>query len=154
MGSRNGCSIKWILFCGGYDEVFDVCHRVFAIAECLNKARPEVKDGPMDRSKIVGERGRVAGRYGSLMPKVSQSLSVGAKGARGDSQIGNVEAICPYCGGVLEKKPERKKKCPYCKDFIFVVTRPSDVQEVLVRKEQVEEIAEQWMRERQEEGDR
>ncbi|MCG7849471.1 MAG: hypothetical protein MIO93_09880 [ANME-2 cluster archaeon] len=24
------------------------------------------------------------------------------------------EPICPYCGGVLEKKPQRKKKCPLC----------------------------------------
>jgi len=27
---------------------------------------------------------------------------------------------CPYCGGVLEKKPTRKKKCPHCSEFIMV----------------------------------
>ena len=27
---------------------------------------------------------------------------------------------CPYCGGKLEKKPTRKKKCPHCSEFIMV----------------------------------
>ena len=59
-------------------------------------------------------------------------------------QIGNVEAICPYCSQLLEKKPGRKKKCPHCGEFIYVRTRPSDNQKILVTEEQTEMIEEQW----------
>jgi DNA-directed RNA polymerase subunit RPC12/RpoP len=58
--------------------------------------------------------------------------------------VGNVEAICPHCNKPLDKKPGRKKKCPHCGEFIFVRTRPSDEQRVLVTEAQVEEIKEQW----------
>ncbi len=58
--------------------------------------------------------------------------------------VGNVEPICPHCDQRLEKKPGRKKKCPHCGDFIFVRTRPSDEQRVLVTEAEVEEIEEQW----------
>jgi len=27
---------------------------------------------------------------------------------------------CPYCNKLLDKKPLRKKKCPHCKNFIYV----------------------------------
>lgn len=58
--------------------------------------------------------------------------------------IGNIDAVCPYCGKPLSKKPARKTKCPHCEKFIFVRTRPSDEQKVLVTDAQVEEIEEQW----------
>jgi DNA-directed RNA polymerase subunit RPC12/RpoP len=58
--------------------------------------------------------------------------------------IGSVDPICPYCERPLEKKPSRKKKCFNCGEFIFVRTRPSDGQQVLVTKAQTEEIEEQW----------
>jgi len=58
--------------------------------------------------------------------------------------IGNKEAICPYCSKALAKMPGRKKKCPHCGEFIFVRTRPIDGESVLVTKDQVELIAEQW----------
>lgn len=58
--------------------------------------------------------------------------------------VGNVGAICPHCNKLLDKKPGRKKKCPYCGEFIFVRTRPSDEQRVLVTEAQAEEIKEQW----------
>ena len=29
-------------------------------------------------------------------------------------------SVCPYCGTVLEPKPTRKKKCPHCKNYVFV----------------------------------
>lgn len=58
--------------------------------------------------------------------------------------IGNLDAICPYCDKHLDKKPGRKKKCPHCKQFIFVRTRPSDRQRALVTQVQAEQIEEQW----------
>ena len=58
--------------------------------------------------------------------------------------LGNADAICPYCNHALEKKPSRKKKCPHCGQFIYVRTRPSDNQKVLVTEAQTEQIAQQW----------
>jgi len=58
--------------------------------------------------------------------------------------VGNTEAICPYCGKQLDKKPGRKKKCPHCANFMYVRTRPLDNQKVLVTEEQKEVIEEQW----------
>lgn len=58
--------------------------------------------------------------------------------------VGNLEAVCPYCNQSLEKKPGRKKKCQHCGQFIYVRTRPSDEQQVLVTEAQAEEIGEQW----------
>jgi DNA-directed RNA polymerase subunit RPC12/RpoP len=66
------------------------------------------------------------------------------KSKRGLKSIGNVDAICPHCNQPLDKKPSRKKKCPHCGEFIFVRTRPSDEQRVLVTEDQAEEIEEQW----------
>jgi hypothetical protein len=34
-----------------------------------------------------------------------------------------VGAICPYCNQILEKRPQRKKKCPHCGNYIFVRSR-------------------------------
>jgi hypothetical protein len=27
---------------------------------------------------------------------------------------------CPYCGGELENKPGRKKRCPHCENYIYI----------------------------------
>jgi len=58
--------------------------------------------------------------------------------------VGNTDAVCPHCDHTLEKKPGRKKKCPHCCHFIYVRTRPSDRQRVLVTEAQAEQIEEQW----------
>ena len=58
--------------------------------------------------------------------------------------IGNLDAVCPYCGNQLAKKPGRKAKCPHCANFIHVRTRPLDNQKVLVTEQQMEAINEQW----------
>jgi SPP1 gp7 family putative phage head morphogenesis protein len=58
--------------------------------------------------------------------------------------VGNIDAICPYCGNRLEKKPGRKKKCPHCGNFIHVRTRPLDNKKVFVTEKQMEAINEQW----------
>ncbi|QYZ80345.1 hypothetical protein E2N92_13375 [Methanofollis formosanus] len=54
--------------------------------------------------------------------------------------IGNVEAVCPYCGKSLKKKPLKKTKCPACRNEIQVMRRPADGLRVLVTDEQVEDL--------------
>lgn len=63
---------------------------------------------------------------------------------RGLAQIGVSGPNCPYCSGLLERKPTKKKKCPHCGKFIYVRTRPQDHVKVLVTDQQVELIEEQW----------
>jgi predicted RNA-binding Zn-ribbon protein involved in translation (DUF1610 family) len=58
--------------------------------------------------------------------------------------VGNIDAVCPHCNQALQKKPGRKKKCPKCGQFIYVRTRPSDRQQVLVTESQAAQIEEQW----------
>jgi hypothetical protein len=71
---------------------------------------------------------------------VVQPADLGIAGA-----IGNLDAVCPHCNRGLDKKPERKKKCPYCGQFMQVRTRPSDGKKVLVTEAQAEQIEEQWL---------
>lgn len=54
------------------------------------------------------------------------------------------EPICPHCGGVLEKKPQRKKKCPLCKNYIYVRTSSSTSDKVLVTEEEAKKI--DWLK--------
>lgn len=63
-----------------------------------------------------------------------------------DDGIGNVESVCPYCDAGLEKRPKRKKKCPYCGNFVYVRTRPSDRKKVLVTEDDAQKIDEEWMK--------
>ena len=58
--------------------------------------------------------------------------------------IGNANATCPNCGQHLDRMPGRKTKCPHCQHFMFVRTRPSDKQRVLVTEEEAEQIEELW----------
>lgn len=54
------------------------------------------------------------------------------------------DIFCPYCKGNLETEPKRKKKCPHCKNFIYVRTSPSTRQKVLVTEHEVKEIENEW----------
>ena len=62
----------------------------------------------------------------------------------GFPDVGNLDPVCPYCNRQLEKRPGKKKQCPHCGQFIYVRTRPSDEQQVLVTEAQADQIAEQW----------
>ena len=42
------------------------------------------------------------------------------------------DTSCPYCNMLLGSMPQRKMKCPSCGQYIFVRTRPSDRQRILV----------------------
>lgn len=75
---------------------------------------------------------------GSQTVKTSKSTPVIDQG------IGYTDPICPYCHQALEKKPAQKKKCPRCGNFIYVRTRPSDRQKILVTEDQIPLVEEQW----------
>jgi len=53
---------------------------------------------------------------------------------------------CPSCGVKLEVTPQRKKKCPSCGQYIYVRTRPSDRQRVLVNEEEANRIDDEWQK--------
>jgi len=59
---------------------------------------------------------------------------------------------CPHCNGRLEKVPQRKTKCPACGNYIYVRTRPSDRQRILVTEDMAKQINSEWalIHERQE----
>jgi len=44
-------------------------------------------------------------------------------------------ATCPYCGKVLAQRPKRKKKCPACKNPIYVRTDPETGEKILTTEE-------------------
>lgn len=51
---------------------------------------------------------------------------------------------CPYCNNTLDKIPNAKSKCPFCKQFIFVLTDPDLKKKVHVTKTQADEIRKKW----------
>ncbi len=52
--------------------------------------------------------------------------------------------VCPYCGQILEQGPPRKRKCPFCKGFLYVRRLPSTGKRVLVTKERAKRIELWW----------
>lgn len=54
------------------------------------------------------------------------------------------KAECPYCQKNLSKIPGSKTKCPHCSEFMFVRTRPKDNVRIVVTKEEVDKIDEEW----------
>ena len=63
-------------------------------------------------------------------------------------QITNVEkepeAACPYCKKILEQIPQRKKQCPFCKNYIHVRTLPSTLKRILVTEDDARKI--DWLK--------
>jgi predicted RNA-binding Zn-ribbon protein involved in translation (DUF1610 family) len=58
-----------------------------------------------------------------------------------------VGAVCPYCKQILDKRPQRKKKCPHCGEYIYVRTPPSgNGSRTLVTEEGAKEIDKEWNR--------
>ena len=53
-------------------------------------------------------------------------------------------AVCPYCKVQLAKRPQRKKKCPSCGNFIFVRTLPTTREKVLATEAEARRIDEEW----------
>jgi hypothetical protein len=60
-------------------------------------------------------------------------------------KLGNTEPVCPYCAKPLDKMPRRKTKCPFCANYMYVRTRPSDKKRVVVTEQDAVKIEKQWM---------
>jgi hypothetical protein len=58
--------------------------------------------------------------------------------------IGVEDDVCPYCGVVLEKRPQRKTCCKHCGGFIYARQRPIDEFRVLLREDQLELLELEW----------
>lgn len=58
--------------------------------------------------------------------------------------IGVAESACPYCSGLLQRKPAKKAKCPQCGKLIYVSTTPQDQLKVLVTEQQADLLEGQW----------
>jgi hypothetical protein len=54
------------------------------------------------------------------------------------------EIFCPYCNENLEQEPKKKKKCPHCKNIIYVRTSPSTRKKILVTEKGIKEIEKEW----------
>ena len=59
-------------------------------------------------------------------------------------EIGLTENKCPYCSISLTKFPGRKTKCKRCQNYIYVRTRPSDMQRILVTDNEIVRVEELW----------
>lgn len=57
--------------------------------------------------------------------------------------IGNIDPICASCGERFEKMPGRKIKCKSCGKFNYVRKRPLDNKRVLLREDELNELARQ-----------
>lgn len=56
----------------------------------------------------------------------------------------NIDDICPHCGGVFKKPPQRKTICKTCGQPVSVKYRPSDEVRRLVTEAQAFEIDREW----------
>lgn len=61
-----------------------------------------------------------------------------------NGNIGNLDAICPYCNIQLRKFPLAKTKCKNCENYIYSLTRPLDEQKVLLTEMDAELVRVQW----------
>jgi hypothetical protein len=75
---------------------------------------------------------------------ILRNLFSAKKDGKPEEMIGNVDPVCPHCAFALLKMPGKKTKCPNCKNYIYVRTRPVDGKKVLVTTQQVEALEEQW----------
>ncbi len=54
---------------------------------------------------------------------------------------------CPSCGAVLPKMPKARRKCPDCKEWIYISKPFKSNTKVLMSKTQYDNIQEQWVKE-------
>ena len=59
--------------------------------------------------------------------------------------IGNDEAVCPTCGSVLSKFPQKKTRCPHCAEFIYSRTQPFDGVKRLINSDGATSLGAQWL---------
>lgn len=56
----------------------------------------------------------------------------------------NKDLTCPYCNKFFETPPQRKKKCPHCKNDVYVKYKPNEKIKHLFTTEEAEEIDILW----------
>lgn len=54
------------------------------------------------------------------------------------------ETSCPYCNEILKPKPKRKKKCPFCGNYIYVRTSPTTRKKLLLTEQGTKDIEKEW----------
>ena len=91
--------------------------------------------------KAAGEKANIPAGTGSYSELIEKLIS--AAGYRDYTPAGTLEAVCPSCGNKLEEFPPRKIRCPSCNQEIFVRTRESDNQKVLLNSGQLDEFESQ-----------
>ena len=125
--ANSACANKlYILSCYRKDGQFVMIH--FACSKCSERMEaPESLRGENLKCPSCGHSQKVMGENPDVM-----------------KPLGNVEPICPYCSKSLRKKPKQRSKCPHCRKYFRVRTRPQDRQQVLVTEEQAEEISKQY----------
>ena len=57
---------------------------------------------------------------------------------------GRTDSNCPCCSAQFARRPIAKTKCKNCQRYIFVRTRPTDSERVLLTEEDAEQVAMQW----------
>jgi len=62
------------------------------------------------------------------------------------------EARCPHCHETLSKVPSRKSECPHCGQTLFIRTRPSDREKVIVTEEETQAVEQAWTQHREQEA--
>lgn len=58
--------------------------------------------------------------------------------------IGQLKTVCPTCGVLLDKRPQRKTQCPHCGEAIYARKRPYDDQQVLLRERDLPALEKDW----------
>lgn len=53
---------------------------------------------------------------------------------------------CPYCKKILDKEIQRKGKCPFCKNTIYVRKSPLTHEKILVTEDEAKKIDLEWKR--------
>lgn len=105
--------------------------------------KQEPETGPVEEKekRTAGEPVDIHEKIDNYNDLIEELIS--AAGFREYKPAGSPEAFCPSCGYALEEFPPRKMQCPSCKADIFVRTRESDKQKVLLNNWQLDEFERQ-----------
>jgi predicted nucleic acid-binding Zn-ribbon protein len=123
------------------------CGVVYAKIEAINKRD---KETPPHESRENADGGAV-------LPSILANLKTIFSGAKQNvehalanslpssaGEVSDLHPPCPYCAERLETRPQRKKKCPHCGNYIFLKRRPDGKNKELVTETQALEIEKQW----------
>lgn len=75
---------------------------------------------------------------------IKVSFDIVSQGQDKEKNVDKEEPSCPYCHKILDKMPQRKKKCPFCKSAIYIKNIPSKKGRFLVTEEDAKKIDAEW----------